>query len=251
MTGEPSTNAEGGAAPAALAPPARFLELAAALKLDFEPGELDRLGRYLALLLDRTRHVNLTAITEPDEAWIRHVLDAMTLLPLLRAVGARRVLDVGSGAGLPGIPLAVAMPDVRFTLLEATGKKARFIEEAAGLIAASNVRVVNDRAETIGHDRAAHRDRYDAVTARAVGRLPVLLELCVPLARVGGLVLAIKGERADEEIAEAEAALRTLGAAVIDTRRSPTGTVVVIEKLRPTPRIYPRRPGEPKRCPLR
>ncbi|MHC5002955.1 MAG: 16S rRNA (guanine(527)-N(7))-methyltransferase RsmG [Planctomycetota bacterium] len=238
------------ARPEPLPPPPRFVEAAGEMGIEFDGGDLERLGRYLALLLARTREMNLTSITDPDEAWERHVLDALTLMPLLAGAGAGRVIDVGSGGGVPGVPLAVAMPGMAVTLLEATGKKARFLEEVVAALGLSNVVVVNDRAETIGHDRERHREQYDVVVARAVGRLPVLLELTVPLARVGGLVLAIKGARADEEIADARGALHALHAAVIDTVRTSTGTVVVIEKRRRTPRSYPRRPGEPKRRPL-
>lgn len=231
-------------------PPAEFIAAAAAQGLEFEASELQRLAQFLALLLDANTRFNLTAITDPAQAWTRHVLDSLTLLPLLEAADAKRVIDVGAGGGLPGLPLAMTLPNVEFTLLEATGKKARFLQEAVAALGMTNVVVVNDRAEVVGQDHQRHRERYDAVLARAVGRLPVLLELTVPLARVGGLVLAIKGEKAAEEIAEAKAALHLLHAAVSQTLRTPTGTIVVIEKLRATPRLYPRQPGEPKRLPL-
>jgi 16S rRNA (guanine527-N7)-methyltransferase len=217
----------------------------------FDDGDLARLGRYLDLLLEANTRFNLTAITEPAEAWSRHVGDSLTLLPLLVSLDAQTVIDVGSGGGMPGIPLAIAMPDVCFTLLEATGKKARFLETVAADLALPNVEVVADRAETIGRDRERHREHYDVAIARAVGRLAVLLELTVPLVRVGGHLLAIKGERAGEEIDEAKQALHLLHSHFIDTHRTETGTIVVIEKMRRTPKLYPRRPGEPKRVPLR
>lgn len=231
-------------------PPAEFITAAAAQGLEFEAGELQRLAQFLALLLDANTRFNLTAITDPAQAWTRHILDSLTLLPLLEAADAKRVIDVGAGGGLPGLPLAMTLPNVEFTLLEATGKKARFLREAVAALGMTNVVVVNDRAEVVGQDHQRHREQYDAVLARAVGRLPVLLELTVPLARVGGLVLAIKGEKAGEEIVEAKAALHLLHAAVSETLQTPTGTIVVIEKLRATPRSYPRGPGEPKRLPL-
>ncbi len=231
-------------------PPPEFLDWIEAYGIEFDPGDLERLGRYLALLLDANTRFNLTAITDPDQAWTRHVFDSLTLLPYLDSSAAHRVIDIGSGGGLPGIPLAVAMPDVRFTLLEATGKKAVFLRETAAMLELDNIDVVGDRAETIGHDREHHRERYDAVTARAVGRLAVLLELAAPLAKVGGHILAIKGAKAAREIEDAREALRLLHCEIADTARTPTGTVVVIEKRRRTPKVYPRRPGEPKRAPL-
>jgi 16S rRNA (guanine527-N7)-methyltransferase len=166
------------------------------------------------MLLKANEALNLTAITDPQEAWTRHILDSLTLLPLLAELpeGAK-VIDVGSGGGLPGLPLAIVMPHLSFTLLEATGKKIEFLRAAAAGLGLSNVSVIQDRAEQMGQDRGernatgregGHREAYDAVTARAVGRLAVLAELTVPLAKAeGGLVLLIKGQKADEELTEA------------------------------------------------
>lgn len=235
--------------PSILAPPAAFVADAEAIGIAFDPGDLERLGRYLALLIDTNTRFNLTRIVEPAEAWRRHVLDSLSLVPLIGGLEAGSVIDIGSGGGVPGLPLAAVLPDTRFTLLEATGKKARFLEEAVAALGLENTVVVNDRAETAGHD-AAHRARYDAVLARAVGTLNVLLELTVPFAIEGGHVLAVKGARAEDEIVDARQALHVLHARVTETRRTATGTIVVVEKMRPTPRRYPRRPGEPKRTPL-
>jgi len=232
-----------------LEPPQEFLEAAASFSITFDPGDTDRMGLYLALLLETNKSFNLTGITDPDTAWTRHIFDSLTLLPWIGATAAQRVVDLGSGGGLPGIPLAIALPRVRFTLLEATGKKAKFLQDAIAALGLANVEVVNDRAETIGHDDQ-HREHYDAVIARAVGRLAVLTELAAPLARIGGHVLAIKGQHATGEIKEARRALHALHCRVSDTVTTPTGTIVVIEKLRASSRAYPRRPGEPKRAPL-
>ncbi len=233
-----------------LLPPDEFRHCVEETGVHFDPGDLERLGCFLTLLLEAGKQFNLTAVTDPDEAWMRHIFDALTLFPFVTSAEAKTVLDIGSGGGLPGLPLAIVMPDVRFTLLEATGKKARFLQETVGALELTNVAVINDRAETIGRDRESHREQYDVVTARAVGRMPVLVEIAVPPTRVGGWVLAIKGERAGEEIEEAKEALYRLHCHVVDTIRTPTGTIVVIEKQRRTPKIYPRRPGEPKRSPI-
>lgn len=236
---------------APLTPPGDFVERAAAAGIAFDEGDVERLGLFLALLLDANRVMNLTAMTDPAEAWDRHVLDALALLPMLASGEAKSVIDVGSGGGVPGMPLSIVLPEVQFTLLEATGKKAQFLQQAAARLGLRNVRVVNERAETVGRDRAQHRERYDAATVRAVGHLSVVAELAVPLVREGGFVLAVKGEKAAQEIAEAKQALHLLHARVTQQVRGATGTVVVIEKLRRTPKAYPRRPGEPKRAPLK
>lgn len=232
-------------------PPPAFLEHAAALGIAFEPGDLDRLGVFLDLLLEANTRFNLTTVTDPAEAWIRHILDSLSLLSVIASAEPKTIMDVGSGGGLPGIPLAIVLPDVQFTLLEATGKKATFLQEVVYEMGLTNVQVVNDRAETLGCDREHHREKYDMVTSRAVGRLAVLLELTSPFARAGGHVVAIKGEKAHEEVEEAKGALHRLHCQVVETIRTATNTIVVIEKLRPTPKMYPRRPGEPKRVPLR
>jgi 16S rRNA (guanine527-N7)-methyltransferase len=230
--------------------PADVAAALAAQGIELEPGDADRLRGYLQALVDANERFNLTAVTEPAQAWVRHVQDSLTLVPFIASAEARTVIDVGSGGGLPGMPLAIVMPDVRFTLLEATGKKAAFLRETAAALGLANVAVVNERAETAGQDHHAHRARYDVAVSRAVGRLNVLAELTVPFAREGGTVLCIKGEKAAEEVAEAKQALYHLHAQVVDQVRTPTGTVVVIEKTRATPRTYPRLPGEPKRKPI-
>lgn len=230
--------------------PAWFIEATAAEGIVFDDGDVERLGRYLDLLDEANTRFNLTAIRDREEAWRRHIHDSLSLLGILASVEPARIADVGSGGGLPGLPLAIVMPDVQFTLIEATGKKAAFLQSCVDTLELANVTVVNDRAETIGRDREGHREQYDVVLARAVARLPVLLELTVPLARIGGLILAIKGEQADAEITDAKAALHTLHSTVIDTMRTETGTIVVIEKQRKTGKMYPRRPGEPGRNPL-
>lgn len=232
------------------APPAEVLDVAREMGIEFEPGDVDRLGAYLDRLLDANSRFNLTAITDPVQAWKRHILDSLTLLPLIGEAKAATVADVGSGGGLPGLPLACVLPEVRFTLFEATGKKARFLSDTIQALGLTNAEVINERAETVGQDHRRFRGHFDVVTARAVGPLPVLLELTVPLARVGGLVLAMKGARAEEEVTASKPALHKLHAALVGKQYTPTGVVLVIEKYRVTPRMYPRQPGEPKRHPL-
>ena len=230
-------------------PPDDFARDVEQLGVRLDQRDIELFSRFLALLLHANESINLTAITDPPQAWRRHILDSLTLLPYIISAGARRIADVGSGGGLPGVPLAIALPDVQVTLVEATGKKARFLTRAAQELGLGNVKVIAERAETIGRDQA-HRERYDLAIARALGPLNVLLELTVPLVKVGGNVLAIKGEKAPAEIAAAKQALHMLHAAVAGSIATPTGTLVIIEKLRTTPRKYPRRPGEPRRAPL-
>jgi 16S rRNA (guanine527-N7)-methyltransferase len=237
------------------APPAAFHEACESFGIGLDAGEIDRLSLFLAMLLRANERVNLTAIRDTDEAWVRHIFDALTLLSVLGEVEPPAdtpmcIADIGSGGGLPAIPLAIAMPDARFTLIEATAKKAAFLEAVAAALELANVEVVCERAEAVGQDHRKHRERYDVVTARAVGKVNLIAELCVPLAKVGGAVVLVKGERAEEELAGAKAALHLLHTAPAGVIATPTGRLVVLHKLRKTPRLYPRRVGEPKRKPL-
>ncbi len=250
---------------AALAPipaPQAFIEAAAAMGIEFDAGDLEKLGRYLAMLLAANEAINLTAIKEIDAAWEKHILDSLTLLPYLAEVEegtTPRVIDVGSGGGLPGLPLACALPTHQFTLLEATEKKAEFLRQAATALGLTNVAVVVERAEVAAQDRGqkthegrtgAMREAFDFVTARAVGRLATLAELTAGFAEINGRLLLIKGQAAAEELEEAAAALHELKLVHAGTVDTPTGRIVVLEKRSATPRLYPRRDGEPKRSPL-
>jgi len=236
---------------APLIAPQSFLDGAAELSLDFDPGDLERLGLFLAMMELANRSFNLTGITEPEAMWHRHILDSLSLMPVVSElpVGAH-VADVGSGAGLPGIPLAIALPHLRFTLMESTTKKARFIESVIAALGLKNVRVEAERVETLAHMRRAHRDQYACAVARAVGHLAVLLELTVPLLAPLGRAALTKGQKAEQELLEAQEAMMQVGAEHVGTIPTPTGTILVFEKVRPTPKTLPRRPGEPARAPI-
>ena len=186
-------------------------------------------------------------MAKPDRALIE---DGLVLLEHLGA--ARSVVDVGSGAGLPGIPLKIARPDLLVTLIEADQAKAAFLVHAAATLQLQNVEVVARRAEDAGHDPAL-REKFDVAVARALAPLPVLVELCLPLVRLGGRLLAQKTE--DEDPAGAAIAIEVLGGRLSEVVSAPSearaaGTVVVIDKVRPTPAKFPRRSGVPARKPL-
>lgn len=217
---------------------------------------LERLARYLDLLLEANQSINLTAVRERDAAWRRHIVDSLTLLPLLEDLPEdAAVIDVGSGGGLPGVPVAITRPDLRVTLLEATGKKARFLDRCVAEVPLPGCRVLALRAETAGQD-PNHRQSYDAAICRAVGPMSELLEYALPLVRVGGRVLAMKGPSVPAELEKAADALAVLGAGELQVVEAyPEGfgldTVVVsIAKDQPTPREFPRSPGTPRHEPL-
>jgi 16S rRNA (guanine527-N7)-methyltransferase len=219
-----------------------------------------KLEAYLEQLLSATQEMNLTAIVEREEAWNRHIVESLRLLPLLEdefgashgqeRVQARRLIDVGSGGGLPGMVIAIMRPDLAVTLLEATEKKARFLERTGMLLGLANLSVISERAEDAAKSGSALRESFDMVTARAVAPLRVLLELTVPFLRVSGLLVAVKGERAESELNDAQVALELLGTRLESSHRQPTATVLRLRKTQVTLGKYPRRPGEPKRNPL-
>jgi 16S rRNA (guanine527-N7)-methyltransferase len=198
---------------------------------------------------------NLTAITEPLAVEMRHFLDSLTVLRAAALAPGQKVIDVGSGAGFPGLPLHIVNPGIQLTLLEATGKKTAFLEHVAACLSLNNVRVVNARAEEAGQN-PAHREQYDLVLARAVALMPVLAEYLLPLCRIGGRCIAMKGESAAAEASRAERALRVLGGRLVQLLPIELPTVaethylVVIEKTAATPHHYPRRPGLPAKKPL-
>ena len=186
-------------------------------------------------------------VSGPPEALID---DCLVLLDHLG--DARTVIDVGSGGGLPGLPLKIARPDLEVTLLEADQAKAAFLVRACARLRLEAVEVIPARAEDAGHD-ARHRERYDVAVARAVAPMPVLVELCLPLVRLGGRLLAQKTE--NEDVTAAGQGIEVLGGSAASVLAAPSparagGTIVVVTKVRPTPGAYPRRAGVPARRPL-
>jgi 16S rRNA (guanine527-N7)-methyltransferase len=225
---------------APLAPPDGFEARLAEFGARLDPPALATLGDYLARLLAMNEQMNLTAIKDPAEAWERHALDALTLLPLLAEIGAgSRLVDIGSGGGLPGIPLAIARPDLRVTLIEATQKKAAFLSAVVEALGLAHVDVRAERAEQLGGGKL--RGAFDVVTARAVARLSMLVPLTAPFAKPGGLLLLVKGQRADEELGEAKRALAEQRTTHEKTVATPTGKIVVLR----------RGAGEPRQKPMR
>lgn len=206
------------------------------------PIQLQRLGRYRDLLIEWNARTNLTSI-EPDSIVRELIQPALDLVPLVPE-GSGAAVDVGSGGGVPGIPLAIATR-LQLTLIESERMKCAFLEHVAAQLGLDNVEVDCRRAEVVGQDPGS-RERFDLGLARAVAALPTLLELVLPLVRVGGVALLPKGDKAEEELRGSGRALEILGgeAELAD------GRVVVVRKKRRTPPAYPRRPGIPQRRPL-
>ena len=212
-------------------------------------------ARYYEMLVDWNTRMNLTAITAPQEALEKHFLDSLLLLEDVRFQPGETLIDVGTGAGFPGIPLAIACPDLAVTLLDSLKKRVGFLDAVIAELGLANARAFHDRAELFAK-RAEHRDAYDWVTARAVARLPLLAEYCLPFLRPGGTFIACKGPDGARELAEAANALATLEAAhqrtcVHTLPGGETRDILLIAKTGPTPARFPRKPGAAEKNPLR
>ena len=210
---------------------------------------VDTLCAFGAALLEKNRVMNLTAITEPAAVAQLHFLDSLALLDAAPLAG-RSVIDVGCGAGFPGVPLVIAEPRIRLTLLDSLAKRMNWLAEVLPELGVQ-AEIVTARAEEYAAQR---RERYDFAVSRAVARLNVLAELCLPFVCVGGQFLAMKGALAQEEVDEASRAIRTLGGQVKKIYEYPvadtTHRVVVIQKIAPTPKQYPRAFAKIKKSPL-
>jgi 16S rRNA (guanine527-N7)-methyltransferase len=200
-------------------------------------------------------HTNLTAITEPQAIQTRHYLDSLSIVRAVKIRPGMRLIDVGTGAGFPGLALRIAFPGIHMTLMEATGKKVAFLDHVIKTLGLDDVSTLHARAEEVGQD-PKYRASYDIVLARAVARLPSLLEYLLPLARVGGYCIAMKGKTAREEANDSTKALSVLGGKLkgIVTVKLPDVTeehhLVIVEKIAHTPSAYPRKPGTPTQKPL-
>ena len=220
--------------------------------LGLDPDAAPALERYAGALLEKNKVMNLTAITQPDQVATLHLLDSAYLLTLADFAG-KSVVDVGTGAGFPGMPMGILCGDASLTLLDSLGKRIDFLRDAAEALDLENISCIHARAEEFA---AEHRESYDVAVSRAVAALPVLCELALPLVKVGGQFLAMKSVDTEEEIAAAKGAIKTLGGKIVKVEdyaiptSGVTHRVVVIEKVSPTPPRYPRAFAKIKKQPL-
>jgi len=212
-----------------------------------------------ACLLEDNAKFNLTAITEPEEILCKHILDSLIcaykLSELAADLGSPRLIDIGSGAGFPALPIAAALPQFCVTAMDSTAKKCTHISDTAARLGIRGVRAIPARAEAAAREKM-HREQYDFVTARAVANLPVLAELCLPMIRPGGFFVAMKGKSAADELAAADGGIRKLGAIPHETRKytvpgDPNPRyLLIIRKISPTPAEYPRQYAQITKNPL-
>ena len=219
------------------------------LGLDLNEKTCDTLCAFGAAVVEQNKVMNLTAITEPDQVAKLHLLDSLSILAVKDLAG-KRMVDVGCGAGFPGVPVKIACSQVELTLLDSLGKRMNWLETVLPTLGV-DAKCVTARAEEAV---ATCRESYDIATSRAVARLNILLELTAPFVKVGGYVLAMKGTAAMEELEEAKKAIKTLGLKLEEVREFPVDgtahTVIVLKKVAPTPAKFPRRYAKIKQAPL-
>ncbi len=225
------------------------------LGVELTPGQLGKFQVYFHDLVEWNKRINLTRITDYEDVQLKHFLDSLTVLSAVRLTDGLRVIDVGTGAGIPGIPLKIVSPGIKLTLLEATGKKAAFLEHIINRLGLDGVELVTGRAEELGHD-AAYREKFGLVLSRAVAPLPAAVELTLPFCELGGLCIALKKGDIKEEIQRSLRAIDAMGGRIREVKPlaleglNDTRYLVIIEKLKPTPPQYPRRPGLPVKRPV-
>ena len=233
----------------------RLRDGAVLLGVQLDARQLERLDQYFGLLLEWNHRFNLTAIADPAEVIDKHFLDSLSCVAALDLSRCTRVVDVGTGAGFPGLVLKIAFPHLDLLLLDSVEKRLRFLKRVVEALDLSGVQTLHARAEDAAHDPSL-RESFDLATARAVARLNTLAEYCLPFVRVGGSFLAMKGPEIQEELVDARSALSQLGGGTptVQTLTLPGTSIgrslVLVLKTKPTPPAYPRHPGTPKKHPL-
>ncbi|MGI6263445.1 MAG: 16S rRNA (guanine(527)-N(7))-methyltransferase RsmG [Succiniclasticum sp.] len=230
-------------------------ERGAAAGLTLTQEQLQQFGTYYERLVETNRHLNLTTLTSPEDVAVKHFIDSLLAYdPALMKAGTT-VIDVGTGAGFPGLPLKIYRPELKVTLLDSLDKRLRFLQDVIDATGVKGIRLVHARAEDGGRD-PKHRGQYDIAVSRAVARLSVLAEYCLPFVKRGGWVLALKGSKYEEEIEAAQNALARLGGKLVEARPvqlpglDDGRAIVVLRKVKDTPAAYPRKAGLPAKKPL-
>lgn len=230
-----------------------FIEEVKKLNITLTEEALERFEKYYQKLVEVNEYMNLTAITEKNEVYNKHFLDSLSIVKALDLNKSFSLCDVGSGAGFPSIPLAIACPNVNVTIIDALNKRIKFLNELVSYININNACAYHKRAEDYAKEA---RESFDVVTARAVARLNILAELCLPLTKVGGYFVAMKAQAGEEELLEAKKAISTLGGEIKEIisfdlpDMAGSRNIIMIKKIKETPKKYPRAFAKIKERPL-
>jgi 16S rRNA (guanine527-N7)-methyltransferase len=233
----------------------QFIALLEEKGISLSSQQLSQFDTYYRMLVEWNEKMNLTAITEQEEVYLKHFYDSITASFYVDFTKEQTLCDVGAGAGFPSIPLKICFPNLHVTIVDSLNKRITFLQNLAKELGLTGVNFVHDRAETFGKN-ADYREKFDLVTARAVARLSVLSELCLPLVKEGGTFVPMKAAAATEELEKGKKALQILGGKLDKIysfslpMEESERNILIINKVKPTPKKYPRKPGTPNKQPL-
>ncbi|KRN11085.1 16S rRNA (guanine(527)-N(7))-methyltransferase RsmG [Liquorilactobacillus mali] len=238
--------------------PTEFKQALLDLGIELDAHQMEQYEDYFQLLVDFNAHTNLTAITEKKEVYLKHFFDSILTGVAVSQLQNKplTLCDVGAGAGFPSIPLKIAFPDLKVTIVDSLNKRILFLDQLANNLGLTGVSFYHARAEEFAGKKSQYRESFDIVTARAVARLNVLAELCLPLVKVGGSFVALKAQKAHAELDEAQFAIKTLGGEFVQDNKlvlpitSDERHIIKIDKVKKTPAKYPRKAGTPGKQPL-
>lgn len=224
------------------------------LGIGFSVEQLDKFYKYMELLIEWNQKINLTAIIEPEEIILKHFIDSITILKYIEKDA--KIVDVGTGAGFPGIPVSIMRPDLKITLVDSLNKRLIFLQEVIKELNLKNIEIIHSRAEEFGQNKK-YRENFDIATSRAVANLSTLSEYLIPLVKIEGKVISMKAADANNEINDAKNAIEIFGGKInkIDEFNLPNSdigrTIILINKEKSTPNKYPRKPGTPSKEPIK
>lgn len=223
------------------------------LNIELSEKQLNQFYNYMNILIEWNKVMNLTNITEPEGIIQKHFVDSLTVLKSIKENDS--IIDVGTGAGFPGIPIKIAFPETRITLLDSLNKRIKFLEEVINKLELKNIETIHGRAEEVAHNKK-YREKYDIAIARAVAPLNVLSEYLLPFVKIGGYAICMKGTKGKEEAEEGKNAIKILGGEITNSREfnlpntEMARTIIEIEKIKNTEKKYPRKAGTPTKMPL-
>ena len=232
----------------------KMIELARMINDELTEDQVENFFKYMNLLLEWNEKINLTAITEVNDVILKHFIDSMTVLKYIEK--DKSIIDVGTGAGFPGIPIAIMREDVKITLLDSLNKRINFLNEVCSELKINNIETIHGRAEEAGQNKQ-YREKYDIAVSRAVANMTTLSEYLIPFVKVGGICICMKGSEIDHELEQAKFAIKELGGKIekVEKFNLPDSdierNIVIIKKIKPTPNRYPRKAGMPSKMPIR
>ena len=231
----------------------KFVEEANKISIQFTDKQLEQFRTYYEMLVEKNKVMNLTGITEWDEVLEKHFLDSISLIRAIDLNQNLSVMDMGTGAGFPGIPLKIAFPNLKVTLADSLNKRVLFLQEVIDALGLENIEAIHGRAEDLARDKC-YREQYDLSVSRAVANLSTLSEYCLPFVKIGGQFISYKSGEIEEEVAESKSAVFLLGGKTKDTVKFELGesgrSFIIIDKVKGTPKTYPRKAGTPSKKPL-